>query len=311
MCMICCQYQKKQQNTQWRCGRCRMPMCKKKRRDVTCFQEHCEMIGNPVLGCGPCRIHFALPTEHRKCKSRTEMLEEQPAYNHHFEDEAGSEKSKLSSAAAGGKGKSNRPWRGGSTTNYSTTSGLGEHDSPLSFTEEAGDDSYNDSISSSGSESSSSSSSNDRSYRVWWDKKQQAAAAKQKNPPEERKAASKRKTPLPVERPAPSKWKSLPERSRRTDESDRSTETKKIGPGWLRPDNGFRRHIGAALYTPPLIQPAKHSRKMPTPEEIKITRSRTNRTATPPAPASAQQRKGRATSKTTPKRKSAAKRKKK
>jgi hypothetical protein len=170
-CMICGQYWKKQQNTQWRCGRCRMPMCKKKRRDVTCFQEHSEMIGNPVLGCGPRRIHFALATEYRKYKSRMAMLEEQPAYNHHFEDEVGSEKSKSTSAAAGGKGKSNRPWRGGSATNYSTTLGSGELDSPLSFTEEAGNDSYNDSISSSGLESSSPSSSNDHAYRVWWDKK--------------------------------------------------------------------------------------------------------------------------------------------
>ncbi len=139
-CMICCQYWKKQQNTQWRCGRCRMPMCKKKRRDVTCFQEHCEMIGDPVLGCGPHRIHFALPTEYRKYESRTEMLEEQPAYDHHIEDEAGSEKSKSTSAAAGGKGKSNRPWKGGSATNYSTTLGSGKHHSPLSFTDEAGNE---------------------------------------------------------------------------------------------------------------------------------------------------------------------------
>jgi hypothetical protein len=207
------------------------------------------MIGNPVLGCGPCRIHFALPTEYRKYKSRTEMLEEQPAYHHHFEDEAGSEKLKSTSAAARGKGKSNRPWMGGSATNYSTTSGSGKHNSPLSFTEEVGDDSYNDGITSSGLESSSSSSSNDRAYRVWWDKKQQAAASKRKTPPEERKAASKRKTPLPVESPAPSKRKSPPEGSRRTDESDRSTEKRKLGRGGyvLTMDSGV---TSVQLYIP-------------------------------------------------------------
>jgi hypothetical protein len=40
------------------------------------------MIGNPVLGCGLRRIHFALPDEYRKYKKRRmDKLEEQPAYD--------------------------------------------------------------------------------------------------------------------------------------------------------------------------------------------------------------------------------------
>jgi hypothetical protein len=50
-CFICCQYQKKQRNTQWCCARCKMPLCKKQRRDVTCFQEHCNHANDSVLGC--------------------------------------------------------------------------------------------------------------------------------------------------------------------------------------------------------------------------------------------------------------------
>jgi hypothetical protein len=70
-CFICRQYQKKQQNTQWCCARCKMPLCKKQRRDVSCFQEHCDHAGDSVLGCGAQRVHFVMPVEYRKRKDAT------------------------------------------------------------------------------------------------------------------------------------------------------------------------------------------------------------------------------------------------
>ena len=72
-CFICRQYQKKQQNTQWCCARCKMPLCKKQRRDVSCFQEHCDHAGDSVLGCGAQRVHLvmAMPVEYRNRKDVT------------------------------------------------------------------------------------------------------------------------------------------------------------------------------------------------------------------------------------------------
>ena len=70
-CFICHQYQKKQQNTQWCCARCKMPLCKKQRRGVSCFREHCDHAGDSVLGCGAQRVHFAMPVEYRNRKDAT------------------------------------------------------------------------------------------------------------------------------------------------------------------------------------------------------------------------------------------------
>ncbi len=47
-----------------------------------------------------------------------------------------------------------------------------------------------------------------------------------------------------------------PEESQTTYASKQNSGKRLDGPGWLRVDNGFGRHTGAALYTPPLIQPA-------------------------------------------------------
>jgi hypothetical protein len=248
------------------------------------------MIGNPVLGCGPRRIHFALPHEYKKYESRTDKLEEQSAYDHHFEDQAGSEKSKSTSAATtlgSGKGdclsmSEHEPQR------RHPVSGRKQY--PVSS--RSGNESCYDSISSSGSESSSS---NDSTYRARWDKKHQVASKRNSNiPPEERQAASQWKTPpQPEERQAASKRKTPPEESRMTYASKQNSGKRLDGPGQLRVDNGFGRCTGVALYTPLLIQPAKLSRRTPTPQEVRIiTRSKT---ATAPAPA--QKGKGRATGK--------------
>ncbi len=107
-----------------------------------------------------------------------------------------------------------------------------------------------------------------------------------------RQAAYKWKTPPePEERQASSKWKTPPEESQTTYASKQNYGKRLDGPGWLHVDNGFGRHTGAALYTPLLIQPVKHSRKTPMPQEVRIT----TRSKAAIAPAPAQKGKGRAT----------------
>jgi hypothetical protein len=57
----------------WRCTRHKKPLCKKKQREMTCFPEHCNHVGDSVLQCGNQRIHFELPVEYRKYAIATEM----------------------------------------------------------------------------------------------------------------------------------------------------------------------------------------------------------------------------------------------
>ena len=64
-CFICRQYQPRQTNTNWWCSACKMPLCRKKRRDLTCYQEHMDNCHDMVLGCYT-RQHFTLPKEYRK-----------------------------------------------------------------------------------------------------------------------------------------------------------------------------------------------------------------------------------------------------
>lgn len=42
-----------------------MPLCKKQRRDITCYKEHCDNSGDQVIGCGDRRENFGLPAEYR------------------------------------------------------------------------------------------------------------------------------------------------------------------------------------------------------------------------------------------------------
>ena len=48
-----------------------MPLCKKQRRDVSCFQEHCDHAGDSVVGCGVQRVHFVMAVEYRNRKDAT------------------------------------------------------------------------------------------------------------------------------------------------------------------------------------------------------------------------------------------------
>ena len=51
-CLICRQYREKQQNTNWWCSTCRVPLCKKGRgRDSRCYEEHMQRCDDPVVGC--------------------------------------------------------------------------------------------------------------------------------------------------------------------------------------------------------------------------------------------------------------------
>ena len=51
-CVICRQYKETQQNTNWWCSACRIPLCKKSRgRESSCYDEHIQRIDDPVLGC--------------------------------------------------------------------------------------------------------------------------------------------------------------------------------------------------------------------------------------------------------------------
>jgi hypothetical protein len=64
-CFICRQYQKRQTNTNWWCSGCKMPLCNRKRRGITCYQEHIDNYHDSVLGCYT-RHNFILPREYRK-----------------------------------------------------------------------------------------------------------------------------------------------------------------------------------------------------------------------------------------------------
>ena len=51
-CLICRQYREKQQNTNWWCSTCRVPLCKKDRgRESSCYEEHIQRCDDPVVGC--------------------------------------------------------------------------------------------------------------------------------------------------------------------------------------------------------------------------------------------------------------------
>lgn len=65
-CFICRQYRAKQQNTYWWCSECNMPLCgdEHKRRDITCYQEHCNNYDDPVLGCHR-RKRFVMPNDYK------------------------------------------------------------------------------------------------------------------------------------------------------------------------------------------------------------------------------------------------------
>mmetsp|Transcript_9413 Transcript_9413/g.20280 ORF Transcript_9413/g.20280 Transcript_9413/m.20280 type:complete len:903 (+) Transcript_9413:61-2769(+) len=66
-CYICRQYSDKQQNTQWKCAKCGMPLHNTDQgREQTCLEEHLQSC-NPFLGCNlMTRSSWSLPNELRK-----------------------------------------------------------------------------------------------------------------------------------------------------------------------------------------------------------------------------------------------------
>lgn len=66
-CLICRMYKKLPQNTNWWCSECQVPLCKKVRRDISCYEEHVNNYHDPVLGCFKrARDRIALPPEYRR-----------------------------------------------------------------------------------------------------------------------------------------------------------------------------------------------------------------------------------------------------
>ena len=70
-CLICRQYQEKQQNTNWWCSACRAPLCKINRgRELTCYEEHMQRRDDEVVGCFERNNdYFKMPREYKLYKN--------------------------------------------------------------------------------------------------------------------------------------------------------------------------------------------------------------------------------------------------
>ena len=72
-CFSChqhCAPGKKSKNTQWKCVRCGMPLCKKKHRDHTCLDEHCCSDIHEIACNGTYKPEILLPSQ-LKCVRNT------------------------------------------------------------------------------------------------------------------------------------------------------------------------------------------------------------------------------------------------
>jgi hypothetical protein len=69
-CLICRQYREKQQNTNWWCSGCHVPLCKKGRgREFSCYDEHIQRCNDPVVGCFTRKSEYiVLPDEYKLYK---------------------------------------------------------------------------------------------------------------------------------------------------------------------------------------------------------------------------------------------------
>lgn len=75
-CLICRQYREKQQNTNWWCGACHVPLCKKDRgRDCSCYDEHIQRCDDPVVGCFERESHHIVLPQAYKLYKRENMAD--------------------------------------------------------------------------------------------------------------------------------------------------------------------------------------------------------------------------------------------